>query len=387
MNNQSNAMRQQVLSLPAFARSMVGPLDDMARRSFDDQLAMSLQRVFLVGCGDSHNAALGAELAWESLTGLPCQAMTSMQFARYKAGHLPASGPQTNLVIAVSVSGQVSRTIEAMDMARQAGATAVAITGSPATPLAQTATRVFQTGVAPPPAASGEAAPGVSSYLASQSERNKSDIRGGGASRGLAAAYAERLRDEIRALADAIEGTIDACDEKVGQLADVWADAERFVFVGGGPNYGTALFSAAKVMEASGDPAQAQETEEWAHLQYFVAQADTPTFLLSPAGRDVDRMGEVAQAAKAVGRRVCVVAPAGNQTIGRYADLTLPVAGQTREAFSPAVYSVPGELFAAWRAQVVGATYFRGFAGPRALQGDDSINRVRSSNRITEIMR
>jgi hypothetical protein len=38
----------------------------------------------------------------------------------------------------------------------------------------------------------------------------------------------------------------------------------EFVFGGAGPLYGVAMFSAAKMLEASGDPAMAQETEEWA---------------------------------------------------------------------------------------------------------------------------
>ncbi|MFN8421437.1 MAG: hypothetical protein U0528_19665 [Anaerolineae bacterium] len=41
-------------------------------------------------------------------------------------GYLPPTGPNTNLVICVSVSGVVSRTIEALRLARKAGAAAIA---------------------------------------------------------------------------------------------------------------------------------------------------------------------------------------------------------------------------------------------------------------------
>ncbi len=79
--------------------------------------------------------------------------------------------------------------------------------------------------------------------------------------------------------------------------------------MGAGPLYGVAMFSAAKMLEASGDPAMAQETEEWAHLQYFASRPDTPTILISTGGLDGDRMAEVARAAQSIGRRVVGVLP------------------------------------------------------------------------------
>ena len=55
------------------------------------------------GCGDSPHAALAAELAFETLADRPAEPASALQFARYAAGHLPATGPLTNLVIGVSV--------------------------------------------------------------------------------------------------------------------------------------------------------------------------------------------------------------------------------------------------------------------------------------------
>ncbi|MEZ4707109.1 MAG: hypothetical protein R3A44_07890 [Caldilineaceae bacterium] len=53
-----------------------------------------------------------------------------------------------------------------------------------------------------------------------------------------------------------------------------------------GPNYPTALFSAAKVLEAAGRHAMGQETEEWAHLQYFVNTDPATPLYHFPAGAD-----------------------------------------------------------------------------------------------------
>ena len=128
-------MHQQIDTLPTLIRDIVKPFDASARRAFDFETCTSVKRIYLVGCGDSHHAPVGAELAFHQLTGVPTQALSSLPFSRYTAGFLPDTGPKTNLVICVSVSGEVSRTIEAMDLARKAGATAVALTGNPGGPL------------------------------------------------------------------------------------------------------------------------------------------------------------------------------------------------------------------------------------------------------------
>ena len=144
-------MHQQIDTLPDLVRAIAQPFDASARNTFDFETCTSVKRIYLVGCGDSHHAPIGAELAFHQLTKVPTQAMSSMPFSRYTAGFLPDTGPNTNLVICVSVSGVVSRTIEAMDMARKAGATTVALTGNPDGPLGKTAEKVFETAVPPLP--------------------------------------------------------------------------------------------------------------------------------------------------------------------------------------------------------------------------------------------
>ena len=162
-------LHQQVDTLPDLVRATIDPFYTAVRQTITPQLAQKIKRVYLTGCGDSHHAPMNTKLAFEQLAGLPCTAMTAMQFARYKAGYLPATGRGTNVVIAVSVSGSASRTVEAMRMARQAKAVAVALTGNPQSALAQEAELVIKTAVPPlPDELQGMIVPGTRSYIASQ---------------------------------------------------------------------------------------------------------------------------------------------------------------------------------------------------------------------------
>ncbi len=157
--------------------------------------------------------------------------------------------------------------------------------------------------------------------------------------------------------------------------------------MGTGPSYGVAMFSAAKVLEASGDPAMAQETEEWAHIQYFSAQPNTPTVFISAADFDAVRMAECVAAAKLLGRRTAVVVPqsARAEDIIKDADVVLPVKGEVREAFWPLVASIPGELIAAERAEAIGAKYFQDFKGGRESDGVSRPSRIYDSAMLDEV--
>ena len=311
-------MHQQIDTLPALIGAIVQPFDAAARHAFDFATCTSVKRIYLVGCGDSHHAPVGAELAFHQMAKVPTQALSSLTFSRYTAGFLPDTGPNTNLVIGVSVSGVVSRTIEALDMARQAGAVTVALTGSPTAPLGQTAARVFETFVPPlPDEMRGLVVPGIRSYLASQIALVMAALRIGEVRGALTTAAADAERKQIAELADIIEATIQSCEPVVNELVEAWRQATQFEFVGAGPLYGAAMFSAAKLLEASGDAAMAQETEEWSHLQYFVENADIPLVLLSANQFDADRMAEIARAAQSIGRPTALVSTADATEMGQ----------------------------------------------------------------------
>ncbi len=374
-----NPMLDQIYSLPGMIREIFQPFDDAVRTSLDFKLCLSLKRLYVTGCGDSHHAAVGTHLAFEALAGIPAAAQTALEFARYSAPFLPKTEPGTNVVIGISVSGEVSRTLEALLQGKAHGATAISLCGTPGSRIFKAGDLVINTQSPPFPDPPGFHVPGVRSVTSNQLALLLAAIRIGEVRGRLVTSEANALRKEILALADAAERVLSNCDQAVRSLANEWADAQEFVFVGGGPNYATAMFSAAKMLEASGDPAIAQETEEWAHLQYFARADATPTFLVTGGDRDRSRMLEVATAAKAVRRRVAAIAPASLSAFKDIVDRVLPLPDGVREMFSPLIACIPGELFAAYRAELLGEPYFRGFTGGRSQEGGGGISRIRTS--------
>ena len=376
----------QIDSLPELPATMI---DHLVRKTADMLPAArceQIRHVYLTGCGDSHHAAVNAELAFELFAGLPCRAATAMQFGRYLAPTLRENRPGA-LVVGVSASGVVSRTIEALDLARQGGALTVAVTGQRATPLARVADLVLPVKTpAFPDAPEGIVIPGARSYVASQLALYVLALHIGRERGHLSRGEARQLLEELADSADVMEVTIAANDSVARAVTAAWREAETFVFCGSGPNYGTALFSAAKLLEASGDAATGQDVEEWAHLDYFARRRATPTFLISAAQRDQSRALEIATAARTIGRRVAIIAPQSS-ALANTADqeVLFPLADGLREAFSPLISCLPGLLFAAYRAALLDEPYFRNFGDGRSSEGGGGISRIRDSQRWDEL--
>ncbi len=348
-------MLNQIASLPELIRTETIPLYDKVRVALTPEEIYSTKQIILTGCGDSYFAGLAAEMAFQTITGLPVQAMSAMHAARFGLIYQPKTFPRNPLVVGVSVSGGVARTVEAVQIARAGGALTLGITATAGSPLANAAEKVLDCTVPDFPYA-----PGVRSYCVSLLALYSLAIRiaevTGKITQNQAADWVKRLQDS----AAVIERTLAAAMPVAHKLAEQFANLPSVEFIGHGPNYATALFSAAKVVEAAGVNAAGQDTEEWAHWQYFLVQDPrTPTWIISPGDRAHTRAAELIEPMRRVGRTVVAVVPQGDQAIAPLADRVVPIAGQVAEIFNPLVYCIAGELYAAYLAEVNGESYFR----------------------------
>jgi glucosamine--fructose-6-phosphate aminotransferase (isomerizing) len=151
---------------------------------------------------------------------------------------------------------------------------------------------------------------------------------------------------EISSLADAMDKTIKENMDTIEELGKKMKLDDTSTFLGGGPNYGTAFFSMAKVIEATRTNAVGQELEEWAHEQYFTTNEKTTTFVLTPPGAGVTRAREQMYAIRQMGSTcVAICDPDDAETI-KEADVAIRVFGKFEEVLSPLLYCVPAELFA-----------------------------------------
>lgn len=304
-----------------------------------DQLALTRvpARVYLTGCGDSWYCGMATRLAFEAWAGVPTEAMQALEFSRYYCHYAPPDA----LVVAISNSGRVARTVEAVIRAKARGLKTIAGTSALDSPIAQEADLAIDLGYA-----ERRFAPGTSSYLASLLLEYCIALHIAEVGSRLTSAQVEAKLDAIAAEAGGMQRTIEAGQpilEKLGEQAKL---TDKLIFIGGGPNYGTAFFSMAKIFEAARVHAAGQELEEWAHEQYFVTDSDTYTFVIAPPGASLDRAREQLWAVNQMGSTSVAICDAQDKETIELAKVAVPIYSGNDEILSPLTYCVPGELFA-----------------------------------------
>ncbi|MDX9863978.1 MAG: SIS domain-containing protein [Anaerolineaceae bacterium] len=370
----SNNMTEQIMSLPDLIRNEFDDLDSKIRNTFDFNEILSTKKIVITGCGDSYFAGLAAKLAFKTWARLPIEVASSLPAARYELPAELAGFPNNPMVIGISTSGGVSRTIEAINIANEMGAMTVALTGNVSSKLAKAANKTIDCSIP-----SYNPAPGVLSYQISLLSLYLIALHFAEVREQMTMQEADKLRAELKGSADLIEATIEKNAPIIKELSETLKTHHNFHFVGDGPNYGTALFSAAKVIESSGRYAAGQDTEEWVHLEYFTSvDSDIPTFVISPGYRGHNLLAEIIPPMKRVGRIVIAITPENDTSVAPHADYHLPVVGKISEIISPFVYQVAGNLFGAYLADATGASFF--CSDVEAYQKNDDI---RNSSIVT----
>jgi glucosamine 6-phosphate synthetase-like amidotransferase/phosphosugar isomerase protein len=305
-------------------------------------MAQRIDRVYTVGCGDSYYAALASRLAFENFTDLPTEALPSMEFSRYVAPRVGSGA----LVMALSNSGRVSRTIESAQVASARGATTIGVTGRSKSGLAEASDVVLSQYIDTPDLPLTAGSLGLANYMATLLALYLSAIHIGRLRGSLSDAQADGLMVELAEQASAIEATVDANIEVAQRYAGAIASEPVLYVLGAGPSLASSYFGTAKFYEQPQYEAVPQQLEEWAHEQYFMVTEGTPVLFIAPPGASRDRSLELFEAAKLRGGSVAVIADHDDQGMRDAADYFFPVVGKVSEAFSPISYVVPIEMVA-----------------------------------------
>lgn len=312
-------------------------------------LGQPAPEIVLTGCGDSHFAGLGAKLALERDAGVRCQALEALEFTRYAIRYIPIE-PRPPLLIAISYSGSVGRTIEAASTAGGFGWRTIALTGRPDGHLAQAAEPILMD------VPTLGFSPGTSTYVAMLTAvytLGAEIARVAGRTEAVA-----RAEIALQRAPDLARETIHLATEPARRAAELLAAAATSTFLGSGPSRATAEFGAAKLFEGPQRYGVAQHMEEWAHEQYFVSGPSTPIVVIAPSGAARDRAGELLAEMAFIGAPTILVSDVVDDDIARSATVILPVAAGLDEAYSPLLTCLPLALAAFFLAERLGAVSY-----------------------------
>jgi glutamine---fructose-6-phosphate transaminase (isomerizing) len=293
-----------------------------------------IDAIVLAGSGDLHHSALAAELAFARLTGIPTRALTSMSLGLYHARSLT----QRSVVIQMTFSGKTARAVEAATLAHLAGARVWGLTSVPGSPLALISERCLMKPDTGRNEAAGYPVTMLILYLVA--------IRIAEMRQRIDHDQANVLRTKLKRSATDMRSTLDQCSPVAQKLAQEFVEMDHALFLASGPTFASAVNGSARVFEAVGLNASAQDIEEWVHLNRWVEETRSPSFVIVPRGPGRDRAREVLDAMSSLGKPSVAITEDSDRELGLAAKTWLPVRCSLPEEFSPLLYHLPGELFA-----------------------------------------
>jgi glutamine---fructose-6-phosphate transaminase (isomerizing) len=274
---------EQVSVLQKFATSPLPDQDALTQRLRD------APAIFLVGAGTSYHAAVFGKGVFAKVARLRIDAVVSSEFEHIA----PVLTPQC-VVVVLSQSGETADTLSATHLAREHGATVVAITNVPQSSLGRLADYVLPLRCGPEISVAA-----TKSYLAQLATllllaESVSPTPAGGTATILEA------RDILYNL------TADSVRAHLKSIAEHLAEARDVFLLGRGAQYVTALEGALKLKEVSGIRAEAFPGGEMKHGPLSLIYSGTPVMLFYEAS-ELPRARTIASELSSRGARVYTV--------------------------------------------------------------------------------
>lgn len=291
----------------------------------------SLDRIIMVGCGDSLASMLAVRAMYEELLGIPCEPIQALDFSYYYA----RLARERVLVVVLSSSGVTTRTVEALLLARTQGALTLGLSNTPGSPVlaeADLCLTVHAERKGWPTQASTAAMMLLYQLGLDLARAMRSD-----------SAAIDSLEVALHRTPDDIALVLQRCDGIVAGIAEKEARRNMYLFAGGGPAYACAMFGAAKVKECATSHALAIPLEEYHH--YNSQKVGDPLFLIAPRGPSVPRALDTAMDGKRWGGQVYAITTQGDTVLAGSADQVIELP-EMPEFLVPMVYTVPVQLFA-----------------------------------------
>lgn len=334
-------MIENINDLPTLIQSKTMVFEELVKKVLGRINLPVIRKVFIVGDGDSFHAGLSAEMAFESLAGTSCEVASAQKFLDYKAPYLSEADHDKTLIICISASGGTKRVLQSVKIAKEKGYRVFGMTGIPNSAIATEMDFNITLEVPhfPP-------CPGIRSYVATVLGLILTAVNIGVINKKFTSDRAFELIKEIQDLSNIAKSTIAASDKVACSFAQDIRQAGAMIFLGSGPSYGTAVFSAAKIIEACGIYAMGQDLEEWSHVEFFAYPNDMPTVIIAPPGNSKWRAEEIVEMVRSFGHKTATIAEGNDHSVMQNAHYAFPVVGTVREEFSPIIYHIGADMLA-----------------------------------------
>jgi glucosamine--fructose-6-phosphate aminotransferase (isomerizing) len=303
--------------------------------ALDESILDGVERIVIVACGTAYHAGLIGRYALEEWARVPVEMDIASEY-RYRN---PVVGPR-DLVIGISQSGETADTLAAMRLARERGATVLAITNTRGSQATREADGVIYTRAG---LEIGVAA--TKTFVCQVAVMYLLALRLAELRQTLPRERIVELVAELKRLPHSIDELLETAAAGAREIAATCFDAEFFFYIGRHVGVPVALEGALKLKEISYISTDAYAAGEMKHGPIAMLDEATPVVCVATRSPVLDKLISNIQEARARGARVIAVSTAGDGVVDPHADATMPVPA-TDWMLQPILAVIPLQLLA-----------------------------------------
>ncbi len=295
---------------------------------------LGAKRIVIVACGTSWHAGLIGKQIIESLCRVPVEVEYASEF-RYRNPVMRSS----DLVIAISQSGETADTLAAVKLAKEAGAFIFGIcnaVGSSIPRATNTGAYIHvgpEIGVASTKSFTGQVAVLTMLALALAKEKGTVDKE----------TYSLLVR-ELSLIPEKMTKIL-KLNDRIASLSKVFTYARNFLYLGRGYSYPVALEGALKLKEISYIHAEGYPAAEMKHGPIALIDSDMPVVVIATRNSMYEKVLNNIQEVKARKGKVIALVTEGDDTISKIADEVIELP-DTLECLEPLLATIPLQLLA-----------------------------------------
>jgi glucosamine--fructose-6-phosphate aminotransferase (isomerizing) len=331
IHEQADAVAETIFD--RVARGTGVDLDDEG--ALEQSILADARRIVVVACGTAYHAGLIGRYAIEEWARLPVEIDIASEY-RYRN---PVVGPG-DLVIGISQSGETADTLASMRLARERGATVLAITNTMGSQATRDADGVLYTRAG---LEIGVAA--TKTFVCQVAVMYMLGLRLAELRGTLGPQRITELIGELTRLPHSIDELIENCQQRSEAIAQTCWQSDFFLYIGRHVGLPVALEGALKLKEISYVSTDAYAAGEMKHGPIALLGEATPVVCVATRSPVLEKLLSNIQEARARGAYVIAVTTAGDGVAEPHVDATIAVPA-TDWMLQPILAVIPLQLLA-----------------------------------------
>ncbi|HWW42348.1 glutamine--fructose-6-phosphate transaminase (isomerizing) [Pedobacter sp.] len=311
---------------PSEGRVQLGGINEYA-----DKLK-NVKRIIIVACGTSWHAGLVAEYLIEEYARIPVEVEYASEF-RYRNPIIHES----DVIIAISQSGETADTMAAIEMAKEKGATIFGVCNVVGASIPRITHAGAYTHAGPEIGVASTKAFTAQVTVLTLIAFNLAQQRGT-----VTNSKMVELLTELENIPEKIELALQS-DALIREIAEKFKDSRNCLFLGRGSGFPVALEGALKLKEISYIHAEGYPAAEMKHGPIALIDEEMPVVVIATKNSSYEKVISNIQEVKARKGQVIAIVTEGDTEVKKMADYCIEIPDAS-EAFLPLLATIPLQL-------------------------------------------